>query len=96
MNLPSGSWESFLESFTRQHHGWLVMIDDSAPQPLDEVRASGRDIDIRAGSVTRHIPNARTIEVTFANESAIERLDIDGTTIRFRTAVDPELVDGMV
>jgi len=100
--IPFESWKSFLDSFARQHHGWLVNIDDSEPQPLEEVRASGHDIEIRAGSVTRHIPNVQSIVVAApeADETAIDHLEIANSnerlTIRFRAAINPELVDGVM
>jgi hypothetical protein len=100
--IPFESWKSFLDSFARQHHGWLVNIDDSDPQPLEEVRASGHDVEIRAGSVKRRIPNAESITVAAADadETAIEHLEIanrnERLTIRFRAAINPELVDGVM
>jgi hypothetical protein len=99
--IPAESWKSFLDAFTRQHHGWLVNIDDSEPEPLEEVRASGRDIEIRAGSVTRRIPDAKSVRVAAsdADETAIDHVEIasgsERLTIRFRAAISPELVDGV-
>ena len=96
------SWKPFLEAFARQHHGWLVNIDDSDPQPLDEVRVKGRDIEIRAGAVTRNIPGVTSVTVAAsdADETAIEHLEIangnERLTIRFRAAINPELVDGVM
>ncbi len=100
--IPSESWKSFLDSFTRQHHSWLVNIDDSEAEPLEEVRTSGRDIEIRAGSVMRHISNARSVTVIASDtdETAIDHLEIangdERVTIRFRAAINPELVDGVM
>ena len=41
--IPPESWRSFFESFSRQHHGWLVTVDTDTDrvaeeEPLDEVR----------------------------------------------------------
>ncbi len=100
--IPAESWKSFLDAFTRQHHGWLVHIDDSDPQPLEQVGVSGRDIEIRAGSVARRVRNAKSVTVvaTDADETAIEHLEIangdERLTIRFRAAINPELVDGVM
>ncbi len=100
--IPAESWKSFLDSFTRQHHGWLVNIDDSAPEPLEKVRASGRDIEVRAGSVVRRITDAKSVTVAAsdADETAIDHLEIangnERLTIRFRAAINPELVDGVM
>ena len=96
------SWKSFLEAFARQHHGWLVNIDDSEPQPLDDVRVNGRDIEIRAGSVTRRIPGVTAVAVAASDfdDTAIEHVEIangnERLTIRFRAAINPELVDGVM
>jgi hypothetical protein len=100
--IPFATWKSFLDSFELQHHGWLVNIDDSDPQPLEEVRVSSHDIEIRAGSVTRRIANAESVIVAAADadETAIEHLEIangnERLTIRFRAAINPELVDGVM
>jgi hypothetical protein len=100
--IPPESWKSFFDAFTRQHHGWLVAIDASPVEPLDEVRADGRNVEIRAGSVDRHVPNASSVTVTAADadETAIDHLEIaspdERLTIRFRAAINPELVDGLM
>src|SRR5438552_3671842 len=44
--VPQESWKSFLDSFSRQHHGWLVILDGSEPEPLEHVRSDGRTIEI--------------------------------------------------
>lgn len=99
--IPAESWKPFLDAFTRQHRGWLVRIDDAEPAPLDEVRASGRDIEVYAGSVKRRIAEASSLRVAAseADETAIDHVEIanakERLTIQFRAAINPELVDGM-
>ena len=100
--VPQESWKSFLDSFSRQHHGWLVILDGSEPEPLEHVRSDGRTIEINAGSKRRRIPNASKITVTTADndETAIDHLEIESgserVTIRFRAVINPELVDGVM
>ncbi|HUJ16159.1 MAG TPA: DUF5335 family protein [Thermoanaerobaculia bacterium] len=102
--VPRDTWASFFESFTRQHHGWLVTVDTGADrvaeeEPLEEVHANGDDIEIRAGSFYR-VPNVTIVTVTTAtnDDTAVDHLEIESgaekVTIRFRAAINPELVDG--
>jgi len=104
--IPPESWPSFFDSFTRQHRGWLVTIDTDSgrvaeEQPLEEARARRDEIEIRAGTHYR-VPHASIVTVTTAenDETAIDRLEIESgserLTLRFRTAVNPELVDGLI
>lgn len=56
--IPAGQWQQYCETFTRQHHGWLVRLcqvrtgapDSAAPAPqfegyrtLQEVREGNRN-----------------------------------------------------
>jgi hypothetical protein len=104
--IPPESWPAFLDSFTRQHHGWLVTIDSDSgriaeEEPLDVARADGRTIEVRAGSAHYRVPNAGVVTVTAADadDSAIERVEIESgsekVTLRFRAVINPELVDGV-
>ncbi len=105
--IPSGSWTSFLDSFSRQHHGWLVTISRgnerlANDEPLDFARADDHAIVISAGGREHRFDNAREIAVTSAgaDESAIGHVEISSgrekMTIRFRAVIPPELVDGVV
>ncbi len=105
--VPPESWPSFFDSFTRQHHGWLVTIDTSTgrvaeEEPLEGVRAAGRDVEIHAGAAHYHVPNTSTVTVTAdeGDETAIDHLEIasgaERLTLRFRAVINPELVDGIV
>ncbi len=107
--LPSAEWRSFLESFTRQHDGWLVTVESvrggdrevkARGQPLEGVTArSPREIVITAGDTTEVVTDARRLRVESVDgvDSAIEIEQGDGTVTRvaFRTAIAPELVDGI-
>ena len=69
--IPPESWTSFFESFTRQHHGWLVTVDTGADrvaeqQPLDSIRAAGGDIEIRAGDSHYRVAKPAVVTVTYA------------------------------
>jgi hypothetical protein len=100
--IPADSWKSFFDAFTRQHHGWLVSIGDAPPEPLDEARADGRIVEIRAGSRHHRISPATMVTVTSAqsDETAIDHIEIAGekerVTVRFRAVINPELVDGVM
>jgi len=104
--IPPESWRSFFESFSRQHHGWLVTVDTDTDrvveeEPLDEVRADSNQIEILAGTHYR-VPNPAIVTVTTASddETAIDHVEIESgsekITLRFRSVVNPELVDGLV
>ncbi len=105
--IPPESWSSFFDSFSRQHHGWLVTIDTGSgrvaeEEPLEEVRANGRAVEIRAGAKHYRLPNASVLTVSAADsdETAIDHLEIasgsERLTLRFRAVINPELVDGVV
>jgi hypothetical protein len=104
--VPPHSWPSFFESFTRQHHGWLVTIDTDSgrvaeEEPLEEVQAKDDEINIVAGTHYR-IPHPTIVTVTTAegDDSAIDHVEIESgsekLTLRFRSVVNPELVDGLL
>jgi hypothetical protein len=105
--IPPESWSSFLDSFSRQHHGWLVTLDTGTDrvaeeEPLEEVRANGRTIEIRAGAKHYRLPNASvlTVSASDSDETAIDHLEIasgsERLTLRFRAVINPELVDGVM
>ncbi len=106
-NIPHDSWRSFLDSFTRQHHGWLVTISRgeerlAIDEPLDFARAADHSIIVSAGGQQFTLEGAREILVTAAgeDETAIGHVEISSPretlTIRFRAVIPPELVDGVV
>lgn len=105
--IAPDSWQSFFDSFTRQHRGWLVTIDTGTgrvaeEEPLDGIGADGRTIEIRAGAAHYRLPNSSIVTVTTADndETAIDRLEIESgsekLTLRFRAVINPEFVDGIV
>jgi hypothetical protein len=105
--IPVDSWSSFLESFTRQHHGWLVTISRgderlADDEPLDFARAADRSVVVGAGGRQHRLENVREIAVTASgeDESAIGHVDISNgretMTLRFRAVISPELVDGVM
>ncbi len=84
--IPPQSWKSFLDSFSRQHHGWLVRINDDDPAPLETVRVDGRDIEIRAGT-KRTISNVTEINVAEVDETAIDHIEIRNCRNGVRSAL---------
>lgn len=106
-DVPPASWPAFLDSFSRQHQGWLVTITRNdahvvSDEALDFARTADRDITVRAGDDDIRIDNANAIAVTAAgpDDSAIGHVAISSPretlTIRFREVIPPELVDGVV
>ncbi len=102
--IPAESWTSFLDSFSRQHHGWLVTISRgdervASDEPLDFARAIDHAIVVSAGGREYRLEDARAIAVNAAG-TAIGHIEIAGAkesmTIRFREVISPELVDGVV
>lgn len=102
--IPRESWPAFAEGFSGQHQGWLVAIDAHPLQPLHDLTLSRDRAVVRTGhadDLEQHeLRDVRDVRVAAsdADENAIERVDIvgpaDTMTIRFRTAIAPELVDG--
>lgn len=103
-SIPRDSWTSFLDSFSRQHHGWLVTIsrDDKRvvqDEPLDFARSAERSVIVSAGGREHRLENPREIAVSGAG-TAIGHVDISSgqekMTVRFREVIAPELVDGLM
>ena len=93
MTVPREEWQSFLEAFGRQHEGWLVTVDGISQQPLESVRLVGKTIEIRAGGSAVRADDVQSIEEI--GERGLDIISAKRTlTIRFRVAIDPELVDG--
>ena len=127
IRIPENEWQAFCESFSRQHHGWLVgvrqvdtrEVEQTTPpagapkqlfpgsRPLQELR-EGRTDDLTEVMVT---VGEGTDETSFLIQDAVAlysrksgaahlglRVDSgDGTTtlIEFRTAAQPETLDGL-
>jgi hypothetical protein len=98
--VPAAEWSAFLRSFTLQHEQWLVRVTGLAgEEPLDDVTAGDGEIAITAGGRRVVVRNPRRLRVEVDNRAtrALEIEDGQGsiTRIAFRTAIAPELVDGM-
>jgi hypothetical protein len=118
LEIPSGEWNNFLQSFARRHESWLVVFE-TAEGParrsaqtgqlrlksiaVEEEGAGTKLIFIEGEteeSVVSHvIRNPTRISVTQTDEGADESLLINtrsgSTRLRFRSAILPELVDGV-
>lgn len=104
-SIDRNDWARFFESFTRQHDHWLVSVDGEAGLlPLQGIttRDDGR-VSVHLGADIRH---HRRIEIDARNvrvirkhgvEEGVEIEASDGhvTRLRFRSAMPPELVDGI-
>ena len=114
--VPRSDWTAFLESFSRQHEGWLISLDvgsgtdgsarEARELPLDGITfEAATDAIIVAlrepgGSLLTHMvrsPKRLTRHETPQGTLGLEIVAADGgsTTLRFRTIVAPELVDGV-
>lgn len=109
--IPKGRWRDFLDSFNRVHRGWLVTLESpNGPGvlmrdvPLASILLDRGDIVIEAAIGGQHVdhvvPNPTTLRLERTAEGADRQLDIishDGgvARVRFRTAIRPELVDGI-
>ena len=119
--IPREEWTEFLDSFSRQHEGWLVTIEvlgeelsaqvEAKALPLAgitaELMGSGEDsITITVGMtpaerVTRHITAPTHVRIEQAENGADMALQIEAaaeatTLVRLRSAMLPEMVDGIV
>jgi hypothetical protein len=119
--VPRHDWIEFLDSFSRQHRGWLVTIEvlgrdigaqiESRDQPLTGISADLRGstddaisvfVGTGSGDHVAHIVRSPShVRVKETSEGAHEALQIEAangetTLVRFRSAVLPEQVDGVV
>ncbi|HEY0323119.1 MAG TPA: DUF5335 family protein [Pyrinomonadaceae bacterium] len=119
--IPREEWAEFLDSFSRQHEGWLVTVEvlgeeigaqvEAEGKPLGgitaELKDNGEDlISIIVGltpaeSVTHNITAPTHVRIQQAENGADMALQIessDGATtlVRLRSAMLPEMVDGVV
>jgi hypothetical protein len=123
IEIPMAQWAQFCDSFTHQHHGWLVNIsqrdtmalerDDAQvhqfaeSRPLQEVREGSTDgheeLMVTVGQGQDEISLLIAGIVALYNRrigTAHQGLRIDssnGTTtlIEFRSAIEPEILDGL-
>lgn len=113
-------WVEFLDSFSRQHEGWLVTIEVFGTEIGAQVEAEGMTLegitaDLKSGEnvisvivgkgattrITHNIAQPTHIRIEQTESGADMALQIessDGVTtlVRFRSAVLPEMVDGLV
>ncbi len=118
--IPRDEWDSFFDSFSLRHQGWLVTVEvlgaDSGAQveakqmPLDgisaELKRRGEDIiSIFIGRnpqehVTHTIHAPERVWLKEIEDGADEVLEIESesltTLMRFRSAMLPEMVDGIL
>jgi Family of unknown function (DUF5335) len=119
--IPRDEWVEFLDSFSRQHEGWLVTVEvlgseigaqvEAQELPLQgitaELKDGGEDAIsvILGGGPTGHVTHSITgpthVRIEQTEDGADMTLQIesgDGVTtlVRFRSAILPEMVDGIV
>jgi hypothetical protein len=119
--IPREEWGEFLDSFSRQHEGWLVTVEvlgeeigaqvEAEGKPLEGITAELKDggvdsIIITVGltpaeHVTHTITAPTHIRLEQAENGANMALQIESsegvtTLVRLRSAMLPEMVDGVV
>jgi len=119
--IPREGWDEFLDSFSRQHEGWLVTIEvlgaeigaqmEAEGKPLEgitaELKGDGNDLITitiglsRAEHVTHNITAPTHVRIEQAENGADMALQIESeggatTLVRMRSAMLPEMVDGVV
>jgi hypothetical protein len=119
--IPREEWAEFLDSFSRQHEGWLVTVEvlgeeigaqvEAKGKPLEgitaELKGGGDDsITITMGlapaeHVTHNITAPTHVRIEQAENGADMALQIESaegatTLVRLRSAMLPEMVDGVV
>ena len=119
--IPREKWADFLDSFSRQHEGWLVTVEvlgeeigaqvEAKEKPLEgitaELKGGGEDsISIIVGRtpaehVTHNITAPTHVRIEQAENRADMALQIESsegvtTLVRLRSAMLPEMVDGII
>jgi len=119
--ISRDEWAGFLDSFSRQHEGWLVRLEvlgaeigaqvEAQELPLEgitaELKGGGEGavtIILGGGSrerVTHNISRPTHVRIEQTESGADMTLQIESgggvtTLVRFRSAVLPETVDGVV
>jgi hypothetical protein len=119
--IPREEWGEFLDSFSRQHEGWLVTVEvlgteigaqvEAEGKPLEGITAELKDDDVDsiiitvgltpAEHVTHNITAPTHIRLEQAENGANMALQIESsegvtTLVRLRSAMLPEMVDGVV
>jgi hypothetical protein len=119
--IPRDEWAEFLDSFSRQHEGWLVTIEvlgteigaqvEAQGKPLEGITADLKgnreaSISITVGMnpaerVTHNITAPKQVRIEQAENGADMALQIESaegvtTLVRLRSAMLPEMVDGVV
>jgi hypothetical protein len=110
--IPKTRWRDFLDSFNRVHRGWLITVDSPTGAgllmrdvPLASILFEDGDIVIEAAMDRQHVDHvvqdvvALRLERTAAGADRhleIVRNEGDIVRVRFRSAIRPELVDGIV
>jgi hypothetical protein len=118
--IPRDEWVEFLDSFSRQHEGWLVTVEVfgaeiGAQVEAEEMALEGITADLKGGEdaisiilgkrsaehVTHNITQPTHVRIEQAENGADMALQIESrvgvtTLVRLRSAMLPEMVDGIV
>jgi hypothetical protein len=118
--IPRDEWAGFLDSFSRQHEGWLVTVEVLGTEIGAQVEAEGKPLegitaDLKAGGedvitiilgggprgrVTHNVTQPAHVRIEQTEGGADMTLQIESgggvtTLVRLRSAMLPEMVDGI-
>src|SRR2546423_14227976 len=119
--IPREEWVNYLDTFSRQHEGWLVSVEVLGAEIGAQVEAEGKPLEgitaelkggvedlisINVGRtpaerVTHNITAPSHVRIEQAENGADMALQIESsegatTLVRLRSAMLPEMVDGIV
>ena len=109
--IPPTRWREFLDGFSRAHRGWLVTVDSAEGPgvmmrdvPLAAILVDDGDIVIETAMDRQHtdhvVRDPVAIRLERADDGAERQIEIASgegglVRVRFRSAVPPELVNGV-
>jgi hypothetical protein len=103
-DVERNDWARFFESFTMQHDQWLVSVDGEAQaMPLEGIVARDGHVVVHLGRDISHHRRITidAVRVRIEQEGGVDKgIDIESsdghtTSLRFRSPMPPELVDGI-
>jgi hypothetical protein len=98
-NIEPSSWMTELDSFSRQHEGWIVTVASRTPQGAISVEAR----DVRLQGVTQAAPNTERVVIDVGDgedhllhEVDVKRMTMDSAADRAVRSLTLEGKDGTV
>lgn len=98
-NIDRAAWRSELDSFSRQHEGWIVTVAAQTPEGAISIEAR----DVRLQGVSQSSPNSERVVIDVGDgedhllhEVEVKRLSMDSTPDRVVRSLRLEGKDGTV